>query len=128
MQALAQANYEGVSGTAPAAAKITFRDVTKTYLAHTANPVHAIEHISLDVRDNEFLAIVGPSGCGKSTLLHMLGGFVDITEGAIEVDGTPVTKPGPDRGVVFQQYSLFPLEDRARQRRIRAYREGCAPG
>lgn len=101
---------EGAQESEPkhAGTKIAFKDVTKTYLANTANPVHAIQHIDLDVRDNEFLAIVGPSGCGKSTLLHMLGGFVDITEGSIEVDGVPVSKPGPDRGVVFQQYSLFP--------------------
>ena len=113
MQALATHEENAVSeGEAEesrhASAKILFRDVTKTYLANTANPVHAIQHIDLEVRDNEFLAIVGPSGCGKSTLLHMLGGFVDITEGSIEVDGVAVSKPGPDRGVVFQQYSLFP--------------------
>lgn len=100
-----QTQTVGTSSTMP---KIAFKDVTKTYLAHTANPVHAIQHIDLEVRDNEFLAIVGPSGCGKSTLLHMLGGFVEITGGAITVDDKPVTKPGPDRGVVFQQYSLFP--------------------
>ena len=73
MQALAQTDHEAAAGTAAAAAKIAFRDVTKTYLANTPNPVHAIEHISLDVRDNEFLAIVGPSGCGKSTLSAHVG-------------------------------------------------------
>ncbi len=88
--------------------RIVFKDVGKTYLAGTANPIRAIERINLDIADNEFVAIVGPSGCGKSTLLHMLGGFVDITEGAIEIDGTPVTEPGPDRGVVFQHFALFP--------------------
>jgi NitT/TauT family transport system ATP-binding protein len=88
--------------------RIAFKDVGKTYLAATANPVRAIERINLDIADNEFVAIVGPSGCGKSTLLHMLGGFVEITEGAIEIDGTPVTQPGPDRGVVFQHFALFP--------------------
>ena len=87
---------------------IVFKDVGKTYLAGSANPIRAIDNINLDVGDNEFVAIVGPSGCGKSTVLHMLGGFVDVTEGSIEIDGKPVTKPGPDRGVVFQHFALFP--------------------
>ena len=64
--------------------------------------------IDLAIDDGEFVAIVGPSGCGKSTFLHIAGGFVQASEGTIRFDGAPITKPGPDRGVVFQDYSLYP--------------------
>jgi NitT/TauT family transport system ATP-binding protein len=64
--------------------------------------------VDLEVRENEFLAIVGPSGCGKSTFLYMVGGFLDVSEGEILVNGKPVLGPGPDRGIVFQHFALFP--------------------
>jgi NitT/TauT family transport system ATP-binding protein len=60
------------------------------------------------VRDGEFVAIVGPSGCGKSTFLHMLGGFEPATAGSMRLDGTPIAGPGPDRGMLFQEYALYP--------------------
>src|SRR4051812_15919100 len=68
----------------------------------------ALEDITLDVRAGEFLALVGPSGCGKSTLLDLLGGLTTPTSGRILLDGRPITGPGRDRGIVFQQYALFP--------------------
>ena len=71
--------------------------------AHTA-----VESTTLDVQPGEFLCILGPSGCGKSTLLNSVAGFVQPTAGAVKVDGKAVTQPGPDRGMVFQQYSLMP--------------------
>jgi ABC-type nitrate/sulfonate/bicarbonate transport system ATPase subunit len=70
--------------------------------------VHALESIELDVQDHEFITIVGPSGCGKSTLLYLVGGFLKPTSGSIRLHGRPITGPGPDRGIVFQRYSLFP--------------------
>ena len=70
--------------------------------------VRALESIELDVQDHEFITIVGPSGCGKSTLLYLVGGFLKPTSGSIRLHGRPITGPGPDRGIVFQRYSLFP--------------------
>jgi NitT/TauT family transport system ATP-binding protein len=68
----------------------------------------ALEGISLEVRDREFVAIVGPSGCGKTTCLRMAAGLEFPTSGTVSVGGKPVTRPGPDRAVVFQQFALFP--------------------
>jgi NitT/TauT family transport system ATP-binding protein len=68
----------------------------------------AIEQISIRVKPGEFVCILGPSGCGKSTLLNAVAGYVKPDSGEVRVDGDKVTRPGPDRGMVFQQYSLFP--------------------
>ncbi len=70
--------------------------------------VSAIECIDLAIDDHEFITIVGPSGCGKSTLLYLVGGFLRPTAGRIQLRGQRITGPGPDRGIVFQRYSLFP--------------------
>jgi NitT/TauT family transport system ATP-binding protein len=68
----------------------------------------ALEGLDLEVRDGELLTLVGPSGCGKSTVLDLVSGLSSPTDGAVLVDGRPVTGPGLDRGVVFQQYTLLP--------------------
>ena len=68
----------------------------------------AIEETSIRVEPGEFVCILGPSGCGKSTLLNAVAGYVNPNGGHVNVDGEKVTRPGPDRGMVFQQYSLFP--------------------
>ncbi|MEO8021514.1 ABC transporter ATP-binding protein [Polaromonas sp.] len=70
--------------------------------------VHAINDVSLHVAPGEFVSIIGPSGCGKSTLLNVVAGFSQATQGEALLDGRKITGPGSDRGVVFQQYSLFP--------------------
>lgn len=70
--------------------------------------VTAIENINLNIGDGEFLTILGPSGCGKTTLLNIIAGFEHASGGQVQLDGDPIRKPGPDRGVVFQEYALFP--------------------
>jgi len=70
--------------------------------------VVALDDINLDVQRGTFICLLGPSGCGKSTLLNAVAGFSPPTTGAILVDGKPVQAPGPDRGMVFQEYALFP--------------------
>lgn len=71
-------------------------------------PVRALEPIALEVADNDFITILGPSGCGKSTLLRIVAGLTPPSEGIVRLDGQEVTRPGPDRGMVFQSYTLFP--------------------
>lgn len=88
--------------------KIAFQGVHKTFSTRSQGQFTAIEDITLDVKEGEFMVIVGPSGCGKSTLLDLLGGLTAPTRGRIVLDGKPITSPGLDRGIVFQQYALFP--------------------
>jgi NitT/TauT family transport system ATP-binding protein len=88
------------------AVKIGVEAVTKIF--GTKDTVTALASVDLKVNAGEFVSIVGPSGCGKSTLLYMLGGFLPPSSGKLLVDGTPVRKPGVDRGIVFQEYALFP--------------------
>jgi NitT/TauT family transport system ATP-binding protein len=88
--------------------QIVIRDVHHLYRPPSGRPVLALEDVSIDVQPREFLALLGPSGCGKSTLLYLLGGFLPVEKGSILVEGKPISAPGPDRGIVFQHFALFP--------------------
>jgi NitT/TauT family transport system ATP-binding protein len=88
-------------------ARLTIENVKKTY-GREANSVLALDGVSLDVRPGEFVSLLGPSGCGKSTLLYIVGGFEAPSSGSVQVNDTPVASPGADRGMVFQDYALFP--------------------
>lgn len=88
-------------------AKIEFRSVRKTFDLGGAEFV-ALDSIDLDIAEGEFVTVVGPSGCGKSTLLNAAAGLIDLTSGSVQVDSVPVVGPSPSRGVIFQQYALFP--------------------
>ena len=70
--------------------------------------VEALNDVAMHIDSGEFVSIIGPSGCGKSTLLNVVGGFLKPSSGGVSLDGAPIGGPGADRGVVFQQYSLFP--------------------
>jgi NitT/TauT family transport system ATP-binding protein len=95
-------------GDAAAPAEIVVEGVSHHYRPAVGRAVLALEEVSLEVRPREFLALLGPSGCGKSTLLYLIGGFLPVETGSILVNGKPVTGPGPDRGIVFQHFALFP--------------------
>jgi ABC-type nitrate/sulfonate/bicarbonate transport system ATPase subunit len=91
-----------------AGAKLRVHEVTVAFRTRRGGEIVAIDRLSLDVADREIVSIVGPSGCGKSTLLRLIAGLVRPTSGEIWLDGDQVTDPGPDRGMVFQSYTLFP--------------------
>jgi len=71
-------------------------------------PLHVVEDVSYDINDGDFIAVIGPSGCGKTTMMSMLAGFQKPTAGQVLFDGKPVERPGPERGVIFQEYGVFP--------------------
>lgn len=87
--------------------KVQIKAVEKIYEGRKGKTV-ALNGVNLDIYDNEFICVVGPSGCGKSTLLNIIAGLNEATSGEVIVDGVKVEGTGVDRGVVFQQYALFP--------------------
>jgi NitT/TauT family transport system ATP-binding protein len=88
-------------------ALLQVKDLDKTFITGD-KPISAIEKLNLSIDEHEFVSIVGPSGCGKSTFLHIVGGFEPASGGAVTLEGRPVGRPGPDRGMMFQDHSLFP--------------------
>jgi NitT/TauT family transport system ATP-binding protein len=106
--------------------RIVMRELRKQFTdIARQEQVVALDGIDLEISDSEFLTILGPSGCGKTTLLNIIAGFEQTSAGDIRLDGETIFKPGPDRGVVFQEYGLFPwltveqnIEFGLRERRV----------
>ena len=87
--------------------RIAFERVSMEFPT-AAGPLRVVEDVSYRIRDGEFVSIIGPSGCGKTTTMNLVAGFVKPTKGSVLLDDAPVTGPGPDRGVIFQDYGVFP--------------------
>jgi NitT/TauT family transport system ATP-binding protein len=87
--------------------KIQVKNLKKTFPLRDQDFV-ALDRVSLDIWDEEFVTVVGPSGCGKTTLLNVIAGLEKASGGDVLVDGEKVSGPSPERGVIFQQYALFP--------------------
>ena len=86
---------------------LTIENLGKNYVSR-GSETNALVNINLRVEEGEFVCLLGPSGCGKSTLLKIIAGLIPATSGRITINGKPVSGPGPDRAVVFQDYALFP--------------------
>lgn len=93
--------------TNPTKVRVRIDNVRKVFNTRNGEMV-ALNGVSLDIHENEFICVVGPSGCGKSTLLNIIAGLLEPTDGKVYCDGKEVTGTGTERGVVFQQYALFP--------------------
>lgn len=87
---------------------IRISNASKVFQSWDGEAVVALEGIDLDINANEFVTLVGPSGCGKSTLLRLLAGLIAPTDGVLEIDGTAITEPRKETGIVFQQATLLP--------------------
>ncbi len=91
--------------------KLQIESVSKSFRGGKAGSVHALDRVSLSVAEGEFVCLVGASGCGKSTLLNIIAGLEKPDSGTVQVDGKPVTGPGRQRLVMFQESALFPWLD-----------------
>ena len=87
--------------------KVSIQGIEKKYNTRKGEVV-ALNGVDFEIKENEFICVIGPSGCGKSTLLNIIAGLLEPTAGQVLVDGNPIKGTGTDRGVVFQQYALFP--------------------
>ena len=96
-----------MNGSAKTSKRVQFDHVSLTF-ATPKGPLNVVEDVSYDINDGDFIAVIGPSGCGKTTMMSMLAGFQQPTTGKVLFDGTPVHGPGPERGVIFQEYGVFP--------------------
>ncbi len=87
---------------------LSIQNLSKSFPKEQAKDLIAVQDVSLEVEEGEFVCILGPSGCGKTTILRLIAGLEEANSGSIKVNGQEVTGPGPDRGMVFQEFALFP--------------------
>jgi NitT/TauT family transport system ATP-binding protein len=92
-----------MSDANPPIARIRFEGVSMEF-----GGLRVVDDVSFAIENREFVSLIGPSGCGKTTMMNMVAGFVQPTAGRVLLDGAPVAGPGPDRGVIFQEYGVFP--------------------
>jgi len=105
------AGSQPLPGVAPVAAMIHIDHVSQRFQTSGRQSHLALSDINLEIHEGAFVSILGPSGCGKSTLLYIVGGFVPPSEGVARIKGRAITRPGPDRGPVFQEFALFPWKN-----------------
>jgi NitT/TauT family transport system ATP-binding protein len=91
-----------------AGVKVRAENVSKIFIDESGREVQALNEVSFEAYDGEFVCILGPSGCGKTTLLRMFAGLEQPTAGELYLEDTPIARPGPERGMIFQEFALFP--------------------
>ena len=87
--------------------RVAFNNVSVRFPA-ASGTMHVVDDVTYAIHDREFVSVIGPSGCGKTTMMNMVAGFIQPTSGSVTLDGRPIAGPGPDRGVIFQEYGVFP--------------------
>ncbi len=88
--------------------RIVFDKVSVRFDTPAGGPMHVVDDVSYRIHDREFVSVIGPSGCGKTTMMNIVAGFMQPSSGTVTLDGQPIRGPGPDRGVIFQEYGVFP--------------------
>ena len=88
--------------------RIVFEKVSVRFDTPSGGQMHVVDDVSYQIHDREFVSVIGPSGCGKTTMMNIVAGFMQPTAGTVTLDGKPISAPGPDRGVIFQEYGVFP--------------------
>jgi NitT/TauT family transport system ATP-binding protein len=92
----------------PGAPRISFKNVSVRFPTPSGGQMQVVDDVTYDIHHREFVSVIGPSGCGKTTMMNMVAGFMLPTSGSVSLDGKPIVTPGPDRGVIFQEYGVFP--------------------
>jgi NitT/TauT family transport system ATP-binding protein len=88
--------------------RVAFERVSVSFPSQGGGLMQIVDDVSYAIHDREFVSVIGPSGCGKTTMMNIVAGFVQPSAGQVTLDGKPIEKPGPDRGVIFQEYGVFP--------------------